>query len=386
MLQFSKRTALSATVTALGSLLAACQPQGSVAPSDAARPRVEVVQVQMQTLPLVQELPGRLASTRVAEVRARVAGIVVARHFQEGTDVKAGQLLFSIDSAPFRVALNRAEAELAKAEAALADAEGVLRRYQPLVKANAISQQEFDAAATAVKTQQANRLAAKADVESAQLNLAHCEVRAPIAGRIGRALVSQGALVGQGEATAMANIQQWSPIYVDFVQPVAEVVQLREAQASQPKGHQPLPRLQIKLEGSDRLHEGRLLFSDITVDPSTSQVSLRGEIANTEGVLMPGMYVRVRMAQRQDSQAVLLPQRAVKPTAEGLSQVQVLGADDQVEARTVQTGAMYGANWHITQGLRAGEKVIVGGQQVRPGELVNATSAAASSAASVDKR
>lgn len=386
MLQFSKRTALSATVTALGSLLAACQPQGSVAPSDAARPRVEVVQVQMQTLPLVQELPGRLASTRVAEVRARVAGIVVARHFQEGTDVKAGQLLFSIDSAPFRVALNRAEAELAKAEAALADAEGVLRRYQPLVKANAISQQEFDAAATAVKTQQANRLAAKADVESAQLNLAHCEVRAPIAGRIGRALVSQGALVGQGEATALANIQQWSPIYVDFVQPAAEVVRLREAQASQPKGHPLLPKLQIRLEGSNRVHEGRLLFSDITVDPSTSQVSLRGEFNNAEGLLMPGMYVRVLMTQRQDTQAVLLPQRAVKPAAEGPPQVQVVGADDKVKARAVQTGAMYGANWHIAQGLQAGERVIVGGQQVRPGDLVSVKPSSAPTSAPATQR
>lgn len=383
-LQFSPRTAASVIAVAMSSLLLACQPAGpanQATQGEPQRPSVEVVKVEMQTLPLVQELPGRLVSTRVAEVRARVAGIVLARHFQEGSDVKAGQLLFSIDPAPFRVALNRAEAELAKVEAALADAEAVLRRYHPLMKANAISQQEFDTAATTVKTQQANRLAAKADVESAQINLAHCEVKAPIAGRIGRALVTQGALVGQGEATALANIQQWSPIYVDFVQPAAEVVRLREAQAGLPKGQQALPRLQIKLEGSSRVHDGRLLFSDITVDPSTSQVSLRGEFNNAEGLLMPGMYVRVLLTQRLDTQAVLLPQRAVKPVGEGQSQVQVVGADDKVEARVVQTGAMYGGHWHIAQGLQAGERVIVGGQQVRPGDLVSVTPSPAPSPA-----
>lgn len=386
MLHFSQRSAAGATLIALASLLVACQPRDSAAPAEPPRPRVEVVQVELQTLPLTQELPGRLAPTRVAEVRARVAGIVLTRHFQEGSDVKAGQLLFSIDPAPFRVALNRAEAELAKTEAALADAEAVLRRYQPLMKAHAISQQEFDAAATAVKTQQANRLSAKADVESAQINLAHCEVKAPIAGRIGRALVTQGALVGQGEATALANIQQWRPIYVDFVQPAAEVVRLREAQASLPKGQPALPPLQIKLEGSSRLHEGRLLFSDISVDPSTSQISLRGEISNAEGLLMPGMYVRVLMTQRRDTQAVLVPQRAVKLGTDGSSQVQLVGPDGQVEARVVQTGAMYGANWHIAQGLSAGDKVIVGGKPVRPGELVSVTPATAAAPAPTDKR
>jgi len=386
MLRYSKRTAASVFATAISTLLVACQPGGSPTQAEPQRPTVEVVKVELQTLPLVQDLPGRLVSTRVAEVRARVAGIVLARHFQEGSDVKPGQLLFSIDPAPFRVALKRAEAELAKVEAALAEAEAVLRRYQPLVKANAISQQEFDAAATVVKTQLANRLAAKADVESAQINLAHCEVKAPIAGRIGRALVTQGALVGQGEATALANIQQWSPIYVDFVQPAAEVVRLREAQASQLKGHPLLPKLQIRLEGSNRVHEGRLLFSDITVDPSTSQVSLRGEFNNAEGLLMPGMYVRVLMTQRQDTQAVLLPQRAVKPAAEGPPQVQVVGADDKVEARAVQTGAMYGANWHIAQGLQAGEQVIVGGQQVRPGDLVSVKPSSAPTPAPATQR
>ena len=386
MLQFSKRTAASAFATAMSTLLVACQPTGSPTLAEPLRPSVEVVKVEMQTLPLMQELPGRLVSTQVAEVRARVAGIVLARHFLEGADVKRGQLLFSIDPAPLRVALNRAEADQAKAEANLADAEAVLHRYQPLIKANAISQQEFDAAATAVKIQQANRLAAQADVESARINLAHCEVRAPIAGRIGRALVTQGALVGQGEATALANIQQWSPIYVDFVQPAAEVVRLREAQASLPKGHTLLPKLQIKLEGSNRVHEGRLLFSDITVDPGTSQVFLRGEFNNAEGLLMPGMYVRVLMTQRQDTQAVLLPQRAVKPVAEGPSQVQVVGADDKVETRAVQTGAMYGANWHIAQGLRSGERVIVGGQQVRPGDLVSVKPSSAPTAGPTGQR
>lgn len=371
MRHFPMRSTAVITWTALSSLLVACQPQEPSAPSAPPRPRVEVVPVELQTLPTTQELAGRLAPTRVAEVRARVAGIVLARHFQEGSDVQAGQRLFSIDPAPFRVALNRAEAELAKAEAALAEAEAVLRRYQPLIQAHAISQQEFDAAATAVKTQQANRLSAKADVEAAQINLAHCEVKAPIAGRIGRALVTQGALVGQGEATALASIQQWNPIYVDFVQPAVEVVRLREAQASRPKGQPASPRLQIRLEGSSRLHEGRLLFSDITVDPSTSQIALRGEVPNAEGLLMPGMYVRVRMARGQDTQAVLLPQRAVKTTADGQSQVQVVSPEGQVEARVVQTGAMHGANWHITHGLSAGEQVIVGGKPVQPGDRVS---------------
>ena len=324
---------------------------------------VETLTVQPRLFTLTSELPGRIEPVRVAEVRARVAGIVLSRHFQEGSDVKAGQLLFQIDPAPFKATLARAQGELAKAEAALAEARSVVRRYEPLVSIEAVSQLDFETAQATQKSAQAACQAAAADVEMAKLNLAYATVTAPISGRIGRALVTEGALVGQNEATPLAIIQQLTPIYADFRQPVADMLRLREALATgrlagtKDKG----ALISLSIEGSQQKREGRLMFSDITVDRSTGQVSLRGLFDNADALLLPGMYVRVTVNQGDDPQAILVPQRAVQRSSDGKAQVLVVDQGDVAQVRPVRTGEMHGGEWHILEGLNPGERVIVGG-------------------------
>ena len=335
---------------------------------------VETLTVQPRLFTLTSELPGRIEPVRVAEVRARVAGIVLSRHFQEGSDVKAGQLLFQIDPAPFKATLSRAQGELAKAEAALAEARSVVRRYEPLVSIEAVSQLDFETAQATQKSAQAACQAAAADVEVAKLNLAHATVTAPISGRIGRALVTEGALVGQNEATPLAIIQQLTPIYADFRQPVADMLRLREALAAgrlagaKDKG----ALISLSIEGSQQKREGRLMFSDITVDRSTGQVALRGLFDNADALLLPGMYVRVTVNQGDDPQAILVPQRAVQRSSDGKAQVLVVDQGDVAQVRPVRTGEMHGGEWHILEGLNPGERVIVGGA-AQAGSKVRAT-------------
>ncbi|WP_246289071.1 efflux RND transporter periplasmic adaptor subunit [Achromobacter deleyi] len=350
-----------------------------------AEPRaVQVVAVQPQRYDLASSLPGRVEPMRVAEVRARVAGIVLSRNFEEGADVKAGDVLFRIDPAPFKAALSRAQGELAKADAALSDAQAVLRRYTPLVKIEAVSQQDFDTASAAVKSAQAARRSAQADVETAQLNLDYATVKAPISGRIGRAQVTEGALVGQNEATVMAKIQQLDPIYVDFTQPVADMLRMREAMQTGELGQEEGADISISIDGADRTRSGRLLFSDIAVDRGTGQVSLRGEFANPDVLLLPGMYVRVQTRQGVDPQAILVPQRAVTRSTDGKPQVLLVGEGDVVQTRLVRTGTMRGADWHILEGLSAGDRVIVGGVNAAvPGQKVSVTPAPQAKVAAV---
>jgi len=303
-----------------------------------------------------------------------VAGIVLSRNFVEGADVKAGDVLFRIDPAPFKAALSRAEGELAKAQAAVSDAQAVVKRYTPLVKIEAVSQQDFDTANTTLKSALAARRSAQADVETAQLNLDYATVKAPISGRIGRAQVTEGALVGQNEATPMATIQQLDPVYVDFNQPVGDMLRMRAAMQNGSLGEGEGASISITIDGTDQQREGRLLFSDIAVDRSTGQVALRGEFANPDVLLLPGMYVRVRTHQGVDPEAILVPQRAVTRSTDGKPQVLVVGADDVVETRAVQTGTMRGSDWHITEGLAAGDRVIVGGVSAAvPGQKVSVT-------------
>lgn len=321
-------------------------------------PAVQVITAQPQRLALSSELPGRIEPTRVAEVRARVAGIVLNRKFDEGSDVKAGQVLFQIDPAPF-------EASLARAEAALFQANATVKRYGPLVEIEAVSQQDYDAAQAAYRT-------AAANVKTARLDLEYATVRAPISGRIGRALVTEGALVGQGEATPLATIQQINPVYADFKQAVGDVLRLRaDAGAQQAASGGKGAPISITVEGTEQKREGHLVFSDITVDRTTGQVLLRGQFDNRDGLLLPGMYVRVQTGQGTVPDAILVPQRAVQRTPDGKAQVIVIGEDDIAEARTIQTGAMYGSNWHVAEGLKAGERVVVdGATKARPGEKV----------------
>lgn len=362
---------VGAAVSLVG-LLSACG--GDVATSTAQQQggpaSVQVVSVNPQAVNLALDLPGRIAATRVAEVRARVAGIVLSRHFQEGSDVTAGQLLFRIDPAPMKAALSRAEGELARTEATLAETRAVLERYTPLAKVEAVSEQELDTAKANFKAAQAARQAAWADVETARLNLDYTTVKAPISGRIGKALVTEGALVGQGEATALALIQQLHPIYADFTRPVADVVRAKEAnQASA------ATRLTVTAEGSTQAREGRMVFTDATVEQATGQIALRGEFPNKDGLLLPGMYVRVKAADATPTQAILVPQRAIKRNSEAKPYVLVLGQNGKVQERFVTPGRMVGADWHIEEGLQGGERVIVGGAPVNPGDSAMAAEA-----------
>lgn len=353
-------------------MAAGCSEEKSSTPA-AASPVVEAVTVEARPFVLSSELPGRIEPVRVAEVRARVAGIVLSRHFNEGADVKAGDILFRIDPAPFKAALSRAEGALAQADASLFEARSVVGRYEPLVKIEAVSKQVFDTALAALKSAEAARKSALAAVETAKLDLGYATVTAPISGRIGRALVTEGALVGQGEATPMATIQQLDPIYADFKQSVADMLRMRAALESGQLARKDdkSALISITTDGMSGTRDGRLLFSDVTVDRGTGQVSLRGLFDNPDALLLPGMYVRVHLPQGVDPAAILVPQRAVRRGVDGSAQVLVVGSDDILEARAVQTGAMHGRDWHITEGLRSGERVVVGGAgTLQPGAKV----------------
>jgi len=337
-------------------------------------PAVGVVTVAPGPVGLQTELPGRLEASRVAQVRARAAGIVQERLFREGSDVKAGQPLFRIDPAPYKAALASAQAAQARAQANLAAATALADRYKPLVEANAISKQEYANAVAGQKQAEAEVAAAHAAVETAQINLGQALVTAPISGRIGRALVTEGALVGQGEATPLALVQQVDPMYVNFTQSAGELLALRRAFEQgrlQRAGKSEGAAVKVLLEdGSEYPMAGRLLFSDLSVDPATGQVTLRAEVPNPKGQLLPGLYVRVRLEQARASQAVLLPQQAVSRSAQG-DTVMVVGADGQVAPRPVKVGDAQGGQWVILGGLKAGEQVVVDGfQKMRPGAPV----------------
>src|SRR5256885_1753509 len=340
-------------LAALAALAAGCGRNEAPAAAGDALPVVQAVTVQPAPLALSSELPGRIEPVRVAEVRARVAGIVLRRHFEEGADVRAGQVLFQIDPAPLRAALSRAQGQLASAEAALLDARAVVGRNAPLVAQEAVSRQDFEAMQARLQAAQAARQSAQAEVQAAALNLEYATVRAPIAGRIGRALVTEGALVGQGEATPMALVQQLDPVYADFQQPVAEAQRLRAALAegrlAQTAGKDGTP-VSLKVDGTGLQRTGRLMFSDVTVDRGTGQMALRGRFDNRDGMLLPGMYVRVTVGQGVDPAAILVPQRPV------------------------QTAAMHGAQWQISAGLKGGERVVVGRMAgLQPGARVQVT-------------
>jgi membrane fusion protein (multidrug efflux system) len=325
---------------------------------------VGVVTVTPGALGLVSELPGRTEASRVAQVRARVAGILQKRLFREGSEVKAGQALFTIDDAPYRATLASAQATQARAEANLGQARALAERYKPLVAANAISQQEFVTAVSAQKSAEADVAVAKAAVQTAQLNVGYAAVAAPISGRIGRALVTEGALVGQGEATQLAVVQQIDPLFVNFTQSAAEVLRLRAAIASGAlKGSGDQAAVSVVMEdGSLYPLRGKLLFSDLTVDATSDQITLRAELPNPKGALLPGLFVRVRLEQAQAPAAILLPQQAVA-RGNGGDTVMVVGADGKVAPRPVKLGAAQAGQWVVLGGLQAGEQVMVDGFQ-----------------------
>jgi membrane fusion protein, multidrug efflux system len=377
------RVSRGLAVLSLAVVLSACgkseAPAAAPAPGGGMpAPEVGVVTVAPGDVGLMTELPGRLEASRVAQVRARAAGILQERLFREGSEVKAGQALFRIDAAPYTAALQSAQANLARSQANLTQATALAERYAPLVKENAVSQQEFANAVAAQKQAEADVAAGRAAVQSASITLGYARVTAPISGRIGRALVTEGALVGQGEATQLAVIQQINPMYVNFTQSAAEVYQLRKAMESgRLKGAgADAASVQVVLEdGSVYERPGRLLFSDLTVDSTTGQITLRAEVPNPKGTLLPGLYVRVRLEQATAGNAITLPQQAVTRSAQG-DTVSVVGADGKVAPRKVKVGGEQNGKWVIVDGLKAGEQVMVDGfqklQMMPPGTPVKA--------------
>ena len=361
----------------LAAALAACgnkndQAAGPGGPGGAMPPpEVGVVTVQPGTVSLSTELPGRLEPSRVAQVRARATGILTKRVFTEGSDVRAGQVLYHVDPAPYQAAQQSAQAQLAQAQASLANASALVARFRPLVAANAVSKQEFDAAVAAEKAAQAQVAAGRAAVRTASINLGYATVTAPISGRIGRSLVTEGALVSAQEGTQLAVIQQTNPLYVNLTQSAGDVLQLRQAlQSGQlARSGTNAARVQILLEnGQPYAEAGRLLFTDLTVDPGTGQVSLRAEVPNPQQLLLPGMYVRVRLQQAQVENAILLPQQAItRGTPQG-DVATVVAADGSFTRRPVTLGEAQGNQWIILGGLQPGEQVMVDGfMKLMPG-------------------
>ena len=328
---------------------------------------VGVLTVAPGTVNLTTELPGRLEASRVAEIRARAAGILRERLFKEGSDVKAGQPLFRIDAAPYQAAVSSAQATLARAQANLTQTTAQAERYKPLLEANAISKQDYINAVAAQKTAEADVAAARAAVQTAQISLGYASVTAPISGRIGRALVTEGALVGQGEATPLAVVQQINPMYVNFTQSTTDVLRLRrELESGKFKRASGPDSASVKVileDGSVYDQPGKLLFSDVTVDPGTGQVTLRAEVPNPDGQLLPGQYVRARLAQAELPAGILLPQQAVTRGGPQGDTVLVVGPDHKPTPRTVKIGSQEGADWVVLDGLKAGEQVVVDGFQ-----------------------
>ena len=365
----ARSAVLAGAVVLALSLLAACgqKPAEGAGPGAGAPPPAEVgvVTVAPRAVGLATELPGRLEASRVAQVRARAAGILQKRLFNEGSEVKAGQPLFQIDSAPYQASAASARAVLARAEANLTQAAAQAERYKPLMEANAISKQDFINAVAAQKTAEADVASARAALQTAQINLGYAAVTSPIAGRIGRALVTEGALVGQGEATQLAVVQQINPIYVNFTQSTTDVLRLRKAvesgQYKRAGGDGASVRVVLE-DGSVYGSVGKLLFTDLSVDPSSGQVTLRAELPNPAGLLLPGMYVRVRIEQAQAEAGIVVPQQAVTRGSTG-DTVMVVGADGKVAPRPVKIGASVDGQWVVLDGLKTGEQVMVDGFQ-----------------------
>lgn len=352
----------------------------------AAPPEVGIVTVQPRPVTLTKELPGRVTPMRIAEVRPRVSGIVVERAFQQGSVVTKGDVLYRIDPLPFEVELESAKAALARAEASLFQASRQEDRLRTLLTGQTTTQAQYDLALSAERQAEAEVAAQKAAVKRAQINLDYATIRAPITGRIGRALVTEGALVGQTEATHLATIQQLDPIYADFTQSVTELNQLKRDLASGRLRQVSPDAARVRLlfdDGTAYPHAGRLLFSDVTVDPGTGKVTLRGEFPNPQADLLPGTYVRVQIEEGVSARAVTLPRQAVQRNNAGGSEVIVINDAGRAVLQPVRTGRTLGDQVVIEDGLLAGNRVVVEGfQKFVPGGAVTPVPWSGSGAAS----
>ena len=367
----------AATMAALV-LLSACGKKdeaakgGAPAGQQMPAPEVGVVTTQFETVALQTELPARVEPIRTAQVRARVDGVVLKRSFTEGSMVKQGQSLYTIDPAPYQAQLAASQADLAQAEANLVQARSLANRYKPLVEANAVSKQEYENAVAAQKTAEAQVAAARAQVRVQQINVGYTSVNAPISGRIGRALVTEGALVSSAQATELALIQQTDNMYLNITQSATELQRLRK----QGGGADNVPVTVLLEDGSELPTRGKLLFSDVTVDPGTGQIILRATVPNPNNALLPGQYVRVRIAQASLPNGILVPQQAVTRGGAQGDTLTVIGADNKPAPRNVTIASNSGQNWIVTGGLKEGERVMIDGfqklQMMPPGTPVKA--------------
>ena len=356
-------------------LLAGCNDQGETQ-AHPTEPQVTVHVVESAPLAVTTELPGRTSAFRIAEVRPQVSGIVLKRNFTEGSDVEAGQSLYQIDPATYQADYDSAKGELAKSEAAAAIAHLTVKRYVPLVGTKYISQQEYDQAIADARQADASVIAAKAAVESARINLAYTKVTSPISGRIGKSSVTEGALVTNGQATALATVQQLDPIYVDVTQSSNDFMRLKQsiAQGSLHKDNTSSTVELVMENGQSYPLKGTLQFSDVTVDESTGSITLRAVFPNPQHTLLPGMFVRARVDEGVQPNAILVPQQGVTRTPRGDATVMVVNDNSQAETRPVVAVQAIGDKWLISEGLQSGDKVIVSGlQKARPGVQVKAT-------------
>ncbi|MEG3134737.1 efflux RND transporter periplasmic adaptor subunit [Rouxiella sp. T17] len=341
-------------------------------------PEVGVVTLKAEPLNVTTELPGRTSAFRIAEVRPQVSGIILKRNFVEGSEVKAGTSLYQIDPAPYQATYDSAKGDLAKAQASAQIARVTVNRYKPLLGTNYISKQDYDTATSTALQADASTVAAKAAVETARINLAYTKVIAPISGRIGKSSVTEGALVTSSQTDALATVQQLDPIYVDVTQSSNDFLRLKQELADGTlKQQDGKAKATLVLDnGKAYAQPGELEFSDVTVDETTGSITLRAVFPNKDGLLLPGMFVRARLDEGVNNNALLVPQQGITRNPRGDATAMVVGADNKVELRTVTTTQAIGDKWVVTDGLKAGDKVIVTGlQKVKPGVQVTAQEA-----------
>ncbi|MGL5239709.1 MAG: efflux RND transporter periplasmic adaptor subunit [Kluyvera ascorbata] len=378
MTSHARITLLSSLIIS-ATLLSGCDNSGDQQ-AHAPTPQVIVHIVNNAPLSITTELPGRTSAFRVAEVRPQVSGIILKRNFVEGSDIEAGQSLYQIDPATYQAAYDSAKGDASKAEAAAAIAHLTVKRYVPLLGTKYISQQDYDQAVATARQADADVMAAKAAVESARINLAYTKVTSPITGRIGKSSVTEGALVTNGQAEAMATVQQLDPIYVDVTQSSSDFMRLKQESLQQGEGAK---SVQLLMEnGQPYALKGSLQFSDVTVDESTGSITLRALFPNPQHTLLPGMFVRARIDEGVNPSAMLVPQQGVTRTPRGDATVLLVNDKNLVEIRNVVAAQAVGDQWLVTSGLKAGEKVIVSGlQKVHPGVTVKAEEDTAAPAA-----
>lgn len=369
---FLTKTFRIAALAVAAQLLAA--PVGAQDPGQIPPTGVSFVTLKARDIPVTSELPGRIAPIRIAEVRSRVTGIIQERVFEQGSLVKAGDVLYRIDPSLFRVRVASARASLQKAQATELNASQQLERQRVLRQRNASSDVEYENAAAVHATAKADVALAQSALDEAEINLGYTEVKAPISGIIGGALVTEGALVNADSGDPLATIQQIDPVYADFTQPAGDLLSIRRQITAGRLDAPSADKAKVELVFDDgSVHEklGKLLFSSATVDSTTGQVTLRAEFPNPNRDLLPGLYVRVRIEQAVRKNALSIPQRAVMRDATGAATVYVVGAENKAEARPLKLGPALGGEWIVEDGLEAGDKVIVeGSQKLQPGAVV----------------